>query len=351
MKSLYVLTLMTFFIAGCAHGPIAERPVTDSKSGVTTTPSPSTAATDTTPAAADESGLPKVALTGDLLNDLLLADIAARRGHLGISVKLYEEMAQYSRDPRLAEQATRVAIYANLTESALASAQLWLALEPGNAEAKQVVTALMVRSGQPDLALAQMEKVLASEGGGSNGFMAVAGLLSREKDKKLALDLMQRFVAKHKESADAMLALSHLAMRLEELELAGKSVDEALRLRPHWAPAALQHTRVLVEQGKTPQALSYLKSRVDAHPEMADYRLFYARLLADGERLPEAYEQFQVLDKLQPGNEDTMFALGFIALQLDHLDEAERYLTRPPLNGTPPLPRATTISMRRFGWR
>ncbi len=317
MKCYFLSSLLVFLsITGCATTQIE---VADSTSPGSSEPA----------AAAKKSPSPNVELTSDILYDLLLADVAARRGHMDVSVSLFQKLAETTRDPRLAERATRVAVYARRNTIALETAKLWLELAPDDGEARQLVTALYLRNGQSDEALAHMEEILArSESRSENGFLFIAGLLSREKDKRAALGIMEQLVARYQDNPDALFAYSHLAMRLGELAEATEAIDKTLVIRPDWVPAVLQKARLMNAQDKTSQTLGYLKEAVDKTPDEIDYRLFYARLLADEDRLAEAFDQFKVIADLSPENEDALFALGFIALQLDRLDEAEKYLTR-----------------------
>lgn len=274
-----------------------------------------------------EKNLPDVELTAELLNDLILADVAARRGHLDISVGLYLQLAKETRDPRLAEHATRVANYADMSSEALEAANLWVELEPDSIEARQLLTALLVKGGESGSAIDHLERILANEGK-SNGFMVVAGLLSRERDKELALNLMKQLVEKRADNPEAQYALSQLALRLGEHNEALAAVQRALELKPGWESASLHQARILIAQSKQTQALEYLDKLISDHPKNTDFRLFYARLLVEQERLADAYEQFKEVAEQQPQHEDALFSLGFIGLQLNKLEDAEKYLLR-----------------------
>lgn len=301
---------MSLTLVGCSTAPV--QPVSSAPSAAV---------------AGANDGLPVLDLTGDLLNDLLLADIAARRGHTDIAVNIYSRLARETQDPRLAERATRSAYFIRDTKEALRSAELWISLDPENLEARQMATALYIRAEQPDLALGHIEKILtSSQASNENGFMVIAGLLSREKDKRAALDLMRRFTEKRQDNADALYAYGNLAARLGEWKIAEETTDRVLTLRPNWDEAIVQKSQILRAQGKTAQTVVFLQQAVTARPESVDLRLVFARLLADEERLPEAYEQFVEINRLRPDNDDALFALGFLALELDRLPEAEKYL-------------------------
>lgn len=322
--TMKLLPLLALVLAGCATTKQVAQPSTTEPASKPAAAKPGVM----TAKNKREATPPSVSLTAELLNDLILADVAVRRGHFDLSVKLFLQTAQYTRDPRLAERAARIASYAEMQPQALEATNLWVELDPENSEARQLLTSLLVKGGKAGSAEDHLERILASEGETLDGFMTVAGLLSRERDKNIALDLMKKIVAKRDENADAHYAMSHLALRFEEYDLAESSVNRALALRGFWDAASLQYVRILVAQSKNAQAVEYLNSSIEKHPDNLDFRLFYARLLMDQERFPEAYDQFKFIADKQPDNEDALFALGFVGLQLNRLDEAEAYLLR-----------------------
>ncbi len=320
-----LLTVPVFFslmlLAGCASRPLS---VVDSSVQVTEKKEPKKEKINRNEPSA--VALPNAELTSNRLYDLLLADIAARRAHLDVSVRLYTKLAKSTRDPRLAERASRVAVYARDNDAALNAAQLWVELAPDNDEARQLLIALYVRTGNVDTALEHMERVLDSnESEANGGFMVVAGLLSRERDKRAALDLMQRLVDRRKDNTDALFALSHLALRLGENEAASRAIDQVLLLKKDWVDAVLQKARVLTTLGQSAATLSFLEKNIKRSPDTIDYRLFYARQLADDGRMGDALIQFKKIDELQPDTDEVVFAIGYLALQLGYIDDAENY--------------------------
>src|SRR3990172_10146110 len=65
-----------------------------------------------------EPARPKIELSEDILYKILVAEIAGQRGHLDVAVENYLELARVTRDPKIVERATRVAVYARSTEAA-----------------------------------------------------------------------------------------------------------------------------------------------------------------------------------------------------------------------------------------
>ncbi len=322
---LKLFPLLVVLTVGCAT---TQSPSQNQVDRAVDTPAKHGKKAVSTEKAAESTKLPKVALTAELLNDLLLADVAAQRGHYDVSVGLYLRLAHYTQDYRLAERATWIANYANMQSEALDAANLWVKLDPENASARQLLTAILVKGGESEAAIEHLERIIDTEAESEEGFTVVADLLSRERDKQVALGLMKQLVAKHSDNPNAFLALSRLALRLGEYDEALLALERTLELKPDWQAATMQRARVLVAQGDLAQALEYLGRLTKKYPDTAAYRIFYARLLMEQERLPEAYEQFKAVSELQPENEDALFALGFIGLQLNKLDEAEANLLK-----------------------
>lgn len=325
-KSLTVLAVLLLQVGGCATTPSPLSTESDAHRASVAQIAAMESAAEVDPDDAT-AGVPAVDLSGDMLYELLIADIAQRRGHYDRSVEGYLRLAKQTQDPRLAERATRIALYARQVDEAQAAGELWVALDPNNIEARQSLAALYIKDGRTEQAVAHIEKILANtDAGTDNGFMVIASLLSREKDKRVALDVMRNLVATRPGNVDALNAYSHLAARLGELGEAASAIDKVLAIDPDSSAAIVQKSRILQAQGKTAQTSAFLQDVIKRHPNTAEYRLVYARMLADEDRFEDAYVQFEKLNEITPGNDDVVFALGFLALQLGRLDDAEKYL-------------------------
>ncbi|UCE88222.1 MAG: tetratricopeptide repeat protein [Pseudomonadota bacterium] len=265
-------------------------------------------------------------LSGELLYSLLIAEIAGQRGEIDITVQNYVAAAMLSQDPRIAERATRIAVYARDDVSALAVSRLWVDLEPESTEAHQVVAALLVRNGETDEALFHLEQVIAAGGdqGEHQGYMLVTSLLSKESDKQAAMEVMSKLVAERQESPDAQFAYAQLAALMGELDDAYNAIQRAVELRPEWSKAHMLRANILVRQGRNAEAMQRLDASVREYPKNTELRMFYARMLVDERRLSEAREQFTLLLEASPDNGDAIYALGLLSLQLNELKDAEK---------------------------
>lgn len=266
-----------------------------------------------------------------LIEKLLIAEIAGQRGMLKTAVRYYVEAATLSQDAEIAERATRIAVYARETGKALQAARLWVELSPLDLDGRQVLSALLVRSGKTDEALKHFEAVIADgDKDEHKSYLLITSLLSKEQDKVAALGVMEKLVAKRKNSVHAHYAYSHLALLVGEYQKAEASIKRALQLKPDWIQAQILYVNILSRQGKDKEALDKLGQLVSDNSDDHSLRLFYARKLVDAKRLVDAKEQFSKLvdtDDLDARG-DALYALGLLSLQLNARDDARDYFNR-----------------------
>jgi tetratricopeptide (TPR) repeat protein len=278
--------------------------------------------------------LPSVELTPELLYQLLLAEFAGQGGALPLSADLYLKAARETRDPRLAQRATRIAVYARNSDSALAAARLWVELSPEDVDARQSLAALLIREGRGDEALPHLKKVLSlSPDDDHHGYLVVANLLAREQDKQHALQVMEQLIAPEHDNPDALYAYAQLANQLGANEEAEGALSELLEKQPDYTQALLLQARVLHSLGKGEAALASLRRALKQAPDNDQLRLTYARMLVDARHLGEARKQFRTLNRHLPDNGDVLYALGLLAMEAGDLDDAEIHFTELVANG------------------
>ena len=276
-----------------------------------------------------ELDLPDVELTSELLNDVFVAEIALQRAQYGQAVKLYRKLAQETRDPRIAERATKIALFARDHQVALEIGSLWIELDEGNIDARQILTTLLVKSGDYDAALDSLEALLAkSARDDKSRYFLINRILGREQNKEGALEVMKRFLDRHPDDATGLYAYSQLALRGGKMESAEQVVDRLLKQKPDWAQAVILRVRVLQATNREVMAMEYLSEVVARRSRDVELRVTYGKMLMDAGRVEEALDHFRYVLKVQPDNDDIVFAVGLVALQLDRLDEAEKHFLK-----------------------
>jgi tetratricopeptide (TPR) repeat protein len=279
--------------------------------------------------APQKPALPATALTSQLLYDLLLGEIAGQRGRLEVAVASLKRAALASRDPRLAQRATQVALYAKRPDEAIDSARLWVELQPDDLEAREALSVALLEHGQLAEAQTQMEQILVLTGSDDNlgqAYLRLAALLGKQTLRAAALDVMRALVALHPQLQEAQFALAHIAVRAGELDTAAAAIDQALRLAPDWEDAALFKIRILGSQKEAGQAEAFYEKFLADHPRAKTLRLNYARHLVDTKQWERAREQFKRVVADSPRDADAVYAVGLLAMQSEVYDEAEKYL-------------------------
>ena len=271
---------------------------------------------------------PDIDLTGELLYRIMLAEIAGQRGELDAALVTYLDLAHSTRDVKLAERATRIAVYARDVEAATEAATIWVELDPQSPDPHQVLAAMALRRGDEEQAFKHLEEMLDRAAGSlDEKLLMIANLLGREKDGALVLSLLERLLASRQDSPEALYAFSHVVARLGDLDRSAQLLEQALALDPENENALLTYVSILQRQKRMDEALErleqVLKHRHDQKVDDFNLRMAYARLLADARRFDASLRQFEILGKMQPDNPEVSFALGLLQLQANRIAEAE----------------------------
>lgn len=316
MRLSVLFVVAAAMMSGCAHFKSAG----ENKSADEKPEAPRIGETALPPASGEGK------LSSQVLYQYLLAEIAGQRGEFGLSAKAYLDLAAQTRDPRLARRATEIALYAKQTEVALEAASLWLELEPGSAQARQSVAALLVNSDDLAAAKPHLERLLQAEGG--HGFLQLNNLLARHQDKKAVLELVRELATPYPESAEAQFALAQAAANADRMDLAIPAGREALKLRPDWGLAAVSYSQLLARSGDSEGALRLLEDFLKTNKQAAEVRLHYARALVAEKRYGAARAEFDKLMRDFPDNADVALAVGLLSLQLKDYGAAEAQLKK-----------------------
>jgi tetratricopeptide (TPR) repeat protein len=272
--------------------------------------------------------LPNQELTRELLYEFLIAEVAGQRGNTTLSAQAYVDLAKRTRDPRVAERATEMALYARMPEAAVEAAKVWADTSPGSTRALATASSLLIRMNRLDEAEPYLQQVLAVQSANrGDGFLQLNGLLANNPDKATYLRVVQRLAEPYPQLAQARFAIAQAAAAAGQDELALKEIREAARLAPDWELAALFEASLLQKTSAT-AAAGRLAAYLKAYPRSREVRLAYARVLVAEKKYPEARAQFEQLLKDYPDNTDVVFSVAVLAMQLEDWGAAEANLKR-----------------------
>lgn len=318
-----VVVLAGVLAVGCMMAPSQQDTASQ-----TAAASPGQAAPAAPEPAATE--LPDVDLDGELLYQVLIGEIAANRGQRDTAADSLMEAARASRDPRLAERATRIAMDAERFELAQKAASLWVELQPERSAPRETQALIMAEQGRLDEAAAKLNELLAGEGGTSgNELRRIARLLGQLANKENALAVMERIVAAHEDSADAHFSEAYLADQVGQGERVLAALDRALAVRPGWQEAALAKLGHLI-QNKYPreQVAAFAVEFLETAPAANRVRISYARYLIDQQASAAALEQFRRVLDTDAENTAALMSAGLLSIQEERYAEARKYLKR-----------------------
>lgn len=272
--------------------------------------------------------LPSQALSRELLYKFLLAEIAAQRGNVRLAARAYVELAQATRDPRVARRATEIAMNGRMGDMAAEASSTWLDIDPDSPQAKQTLIAALVGNSKLQDAKPLLQRLLAADKARTGAtFMQLHPLLSRYPDKNAAFDLVRELAKPYPKLPEAHFAVAQMALSAENPEVARIEVAETLVLNPGFEPAAVLNSQFLQRESAA-SAITYLEGFLAQHPKARDARLMYARMLAADKRPTEARREFETIERDAPQNAEVAVMIGLLSLQMQDLDAAETRLKR-----------------------
>ncbi len=278
--------------------------------------------------------LPAQELDDDKLYAFLVGEIANQRGQGAVASEAYLDLAKSTRDPRVAERATQIALAARQLPKALAAAQLWKELEPNAVNASQTVTALLVSQGKLNEAAVPLKALLASEGAeAGNTFLQMNALLAKQTDKVGVLQLVRDVAASYPNLPEAHYAVAQAALNAKQFALVKSETAAALKLKPDWEQAALLHTEALRQPGNPAgSGTAFLKSFVAANKGAREARLSLAQTYASEKNYPAARAEFEGILSGADKNPDLMVAIALLLYQNGDAVGAEKYFKQARAN-------------------
>jgi tetratricopeptide (TPR) repeat protein len=277
--------------------------------------------------AAGEEPLPNVNMTPAMMYQLMNAEMAFKKGDWQGPYLTLMSLAQQTKDPRLAKRAAEMALSAKQAEDALAAVKLWRQFAPNSDEANQYYLGLVILSDNLLEAESALKQRLAESTPGARGLVMfqMQQLLMRAKDKEAAVAMIERLVAPYGNMLETHVVLAQTALARGAKDDAVREARTALQIKPDSEIAVL--TLAQVTEGDE-QSIKVLADFLAAHPDAREVRTAYARLLVNAKQYEAARSEFLALDKAQPDNPGTLYALGILSMQMNDNKGAEGYFTR-----------------------
>lgn len=260
----------------------------------------------------------------DLLYEVLVGELSGQFGDVDQALEHYISAAYLTDDPRVAERATRIAMFAKNWPAGIRAAKRWSELVGADIELSQILGTLELRSGNIDGAVPHFEQIMmAAENSLAKGFSIIGAVLAREPESDAAIQLLSRLVQKNFENPYGHLTLANLAFRSKDFQLTIDESELALGFKPDFIEARAMRAQALMNLDETEQALQEMKFIVQETPGNLEMRMAYARMLLSVEKYVAAATEFDLLLAENPNDTDLIYTLGLLRLQQEEYAAAE----------------------------
>jgi len=225
------------------------------------TPAPEPAPEPTAPVASAPN------YDSETLSDLLVAEVAAQRQSLGVTLGYYSRAAESTRDPAVISQAAQLAHYLEDPQQALAMSELWLETTPDSEDALQVAILSEIRLGNTSAASRHLDQLLSAHGEEALGRLVTQARGLDAQSNLQLVEALAQLTDRYPDQAPLWYARALWLEHEKQPEPALDATERALKLMPRHEDALLLKAQLLYETGEPKKALRHLKKLVRKYPQ------------------------------------------------------------------------------------
>jgi tetratricopeptide (TPR) repeat protein len=260
------------------------------------------------------------------LADLLVAEVAAQRNLLGVTLGYYGREALTHRDPKVAEQAARLAAYLDDPLLAIELGEIWLAGEPNSSDAHELLTIARLQSGDAEGAARHID-VLLTRHPNEALLRLVAQARGLDADGNSALlQALASLTDQHPRQAPLWYARALHLQQQEQLPEALAACERAISLNNQHEDALLLKGRLLYQMGRKEHTWRHLDRLLKRYPDAKRVRVLYIRLLLEDGLHERARQQLALLAERHPEDQELRFSLALFGMEQGARDEASATL-------------------------
>ena len=266
-----------------------------------------------------------------LMYEIMIAELAGRRGMLDIASEGYFAASKRTDDPRVSERATRLAVWSRAWVQAEEVGIRWAELDPQNPEVRQMLAQIHLRQGDSAAAADQLVKLIELNKDSDSlqkTMLEIYNVLAREPNRTVAVESMTELRDRFPNDSYANLVLAQLSFGANDRETALSAVDQAIEIDSSNTEARLLRARILSSAGDVEKGFAELATAVAEQPDNLELRLGYARQLVEAERYEQASGELESIFERDSDNADALLTISLLALESKRTEPAERYLTR-----------------------
>lgn len=266
-------------------------------------------------------------LEHDTLYDLLVAEVAAQRNQINVTLLNYIQQARHTRDPEVIKRAINAAQFAKDPVAIVELGLLWVEVEPDSAAAHQLLAYQYSLAREYGDAITHIDRVIELGGRVSVESLAIGSQTLPDPDKLKLLELYEKLEQKHPESLPVRYSLAIILANLKRSDEALAKLDSVIATDPNFEVAYVLKANLLYEQKKTEAALAFTEKGYSKFPKNNALGRLYASLLIDAKRLDDAEEVFSELSQSHPNVPAFKLSLALVKLENQKIEESSKLLT------------------------
>jgi len=283
-----------------------------------------------------ENSVAPASMDSQLMYEILIAELAGRRGQLDVAMAGYLRASERTNDPRVSERATRLAIFGRQWAEAENVARRWLRLDPDNIEVAQIIGQTLLRQGKVKQASEHYVALVNASGNKARALLNIQFELQRNEDAQQSLRVMQQVLNKNLNQIEAHLGMARSQLAVNNRQAALDAVVQGLQIAPDNTGALLLQAQILAALGRPEEGFEALTTALEIRPDNVELRLGYAQLLVESRRYDDVGEQLDHLYGTDRDDTDTLLTISLLALDSKRLDRARNYLQELRLSGDYP---------------
>lgn len=259
---------------------------------------------------------------------LMLAEIAGQRRMFPVALENYIVQAEKTRDPTVAERATRIAQYLRDSEKIVTTARLWREVAPHNPEPYQIEASMLLHQNQYQAALPLIEKALDYD---SLRTLALLRSQSNQIKKNVLasyIRMLEDFHSNAEPRADLELTLALLYKQAGQKQQALNAFNRALSIEPENAETLIQKAELLRTEQDLNGALELIHTAFEQQPENRQLQILYTQLLFQTKQPKLGVEQAKSLLEKNLKDHQLTYYLALLMLENEEIDAAETALKR-----------------------
>ncbi len=273
------------------------------------------------------------------LYQLLLAELAGQQRQFDVALKIYLEQAKLTKDPVIAERATRIAQYLQRPDEMLIAAQLWIEAQPDNPAPYQLAAGLQMRQGNYAAALPLMERALAEDSRQALALLVDQANNISPQELRGYVEMLNRQLADNPDDSYLLLTRAQLLKQLDQTDAALADFDRVLSLNPDDIDALLLKAELLRLSDRSGEALKLIRPYLNNQGDNRQLQVLQVQLLFQNDAGEKATEVAKRLALRFPDDSQLHYYLALLMLENDQLVQSrialEELLESDPDNSAP----------------